>query len=162
MKHVDECYEISQRVGRDLKGIVRFAISLEPTQLGAEASVEIDPMHTTIADPDFLECIRENARAIEDQLERGEPIEAPVTVHVAREMPPTPEGAELVQVSSGDDVFPPCPEGAALAGAEGTHQWCALPDGTKHGPEWRWDESGRVTARASYAGGAAEIETGVE
>src|SRR5262245_55624201 len=50
MKHVDECYAIAHRVGRDLQGIVQMTISLEPTQQGVDASVAIDPKHTTIVD----------------------------------------------------------------------------------------------------------------
>jgi hypothetical protein len=144
MEHVDECYEISHRVGRDLKGIVQLTISLETTQIGVDATVEIDTKRTTIVDPDFLECIRENATAIEDHLERlreqGEHLEGRITMHVARAMPPTPEGTEVVQVSPANDKAPSCPEGTALAGTQGTHQWCVLPDGTKHGPEWFWDK----------------------
>ena len=162
MKHVDECYEISHRVGRDMKGIVQLTISLETTKLGVDANVEIDTKHTTIVDADFLECIRENATAIEDQLEhlrqQGEDIEGPITMNVAREMPPTPEATEVVQVSPGNDESPPCPEGTMLAGTEGTHQWCVLPDGTKHGPEWFWDKQGSVTARTSYDHGSSSME----
>jgi RNA polymerase sigma-70 factor (ECF subfamily) len=163
MKHVDECYEISHRVGHDLKGLVHLTISLETTELGVDANVEIDKNHTTIVDPDFLECIRENARAIEDSLERlraqGEHIEGPLKVHVVREMPPTPEGTELVQVSPPDDEPLQCPEGTTVAGTQGTHQWCVLPDGTKHGPEWFWDKQGHVTARTSYDHGTSRMET---
>ena len=162
MKHVDECYEISHRVGRDMKGIVQLTISLETTKRGVDANVEIDTKHTTIVDPDFLECIRENATAIEDHLERlrqeGEELEGPITMNVAREMPPTPEATEVVQVSPGNDESPPCPEGTMLAGTEGTHQWCVLPDGTKHGPEWFWDKQGSVTARTSYDHGSSSME----
>lgn len=162
MKHVDECYEISHRVGHDLRGIVRLTISLETTDLGVDAHVEIDTKHTTIVDPDFLECIRENAKAIEAHLERlreqGEHIEGPIAMHVAREMPPTPEGTELVQISSTSEESPPCPEGTTLAGAQGTHQWCVLPDGQKHGPEWFWDKQGGVTARTSHDHGTSIMD----
>ena len=162
LKHVDECYEIAHRVGRDLKGIVRLTISLETTRLGVDAHVEIDTKQTTIVDPDFLECIRENATAIEDGLERvrdqGEPLERPLRVQVAREMPPTPESTEVVQVMPADDESPTCPAGTMLAGAPGTHQWCVRPDGTKHGPEWTMDEQGRVTVRASYDNGTSTME----
>ncbi|MBX3154894.1 MAG: RNA polymerase sigma factor [Deltaproteobacteria bacterium] len=161
MHHVDECYEIAHRVGRDLTGIVQMTISLDTA--ADDAHVEIDTARTTITDPDFLECIRENATAIEDQLDRlreqGEPIEGPIAIHVAREMPPKPDAAELVQLGPPDDESPACPEGTALAGTRGTHQWCALPDGTKHGPVWEWDAEGRAIARASYDHGASAMET---
>lgn len=158
MAHVDECYEIANRGGHDLKGVVQLTIALEPTQLGLDATVQIDP-HTTIADPDFLECIRENARAIEAQLESVQD-QGPLTVHVSREMPPTPEATELVQVSptDDDDTSPSCSEGAALTGTQGVHQWCVLPDGTKHGPEWFWDKQGTVIARTTYDHGASSME----
>lgn len=161
MAHVDECYALSHDSGRDLKGIVRMIIALDTTDRVA-ASVDIDTRHTTITDPEFLECIRENATAIEEHLERlrqrGEPIEGPITLHVAREMPPTADGAQLVFMSTGDepgdDDSPACPAGTALAGTHRKQQWCALPDGTKHGPEWVWDPQGHVTSRASYDNGA--------
>lgn len=165
MDHVDECYALSHHDGRDLKGIVHMTIALDTTNRVA-ASVDIDTKHTTIADPEFLECIRENATAIEEHLERlreqGEPIEGPITLHVAREMPPTTEGAELLSMSTGDepgdDESPTCPAGTTLAGTHGKQQWCALPDGTKHGPEWVWDQQGHVTSRASYDNGASSMQ----
>jgi len=84
-------------------------------------------------------------------------------MNVAREMPPTPEGAEVIQVSPANespanDESPPCPEGTMLAGTQGTHQWCVLPDGTKHGPEWFWDKQGGVAARTIYDHGTSSME----
>jgi RNA polymerase sigma factor (sigma-70 family) len=162
MKHVDECYEISHRIGRDLKGIVQLTISVDTSTPSVTAKVDVDHKRTTITDPDFLECVRENATAIEDQLEhlseQGEHLEG-LTVDVAREMPPSPAGMETVGLSSADGDVPSCPEGTTLAGTQGVQQWCALPDGTKHGPEWRWDKQGRVTGRASYEHGAISMET---
>ena len=163
MDHVDECYALSHYAGRDLKCIVHMTIALDTTNRVA-ASVDIDTKHTKIADPEFLECIRENATAIEEHLERlreqGEPIEGLITLHVAREMPPTAEGTELVSMSTGDepgdDESPTCPAGTTLAGTHGKQQWCALPDGTKHGPEWFWDEQGAVTT--SYDEGTSRTE----
>ncbi len=164
MDHVEECYALSHYNGRDLKGIVHMTIALDTTNRVA-ASVDIDTKHTTIADPEFLECIRENATAIEDHLERlreqGEPIEGPITLHVAREMPPTADGAEVVFMTGeepGDDESPTCPAGTTLAGTHGKQQWCTLPDGTKHGPEWVWDQQGHVTSRASYDNGAISMQ----
>jgi RNA polymerase sigma factor (sigma-70 family) len=163
MDHVDQCYEIAHRAGHDLKGIVQLTISLVATERGVDASVEVDPKHTTIVDPAFLECLRENARAIEDEVERlrdeGEAIERPLKIHVTREVPPTPEGAQLVQLSGFDDESsPPCPEGSVLTGTRGAHQWCVRPDGTKHGREWLWDDRGDVTVRTTGDDGTSSFE----
>lgn len=160
VQHVDECYAIANRVGRDLKGLVQLSISLDPLGIGAD--VEVDSQRTTITDPDFLECIRENAMAIEAELERmrdqGERLEG-LRVDVAREMPPTADSAETVSLSADDAEPPACGEGTSVAGTAGVRQWCALPDGTKHGLEWQWREDGKVSVTASYDRGASTMET---
>lgn len=50
----------------------------------------------------------------------------------------------------------PCPDGAVLRGApppDGRDVWCALPDGTRHGPHTAWWPNGRQHFQRNYAHG---------
>lgn len=65
----------------------------------------------------------------------------------------------------------PCPDGARLHGRappDGTLQWCAKPDGPKHGRWAEWYPNGQLKTEGSYVDGKMEgrwvsyFETGVK
>nr|WP_246357343.1 toxin-antitoxin system YwqK family antitoxin [Pyxidicoccus fallax] len=53
----------------------------------------------------------------------------------------------------------PCPDGARLLGRappEGTLQWCAKPDGGKHGRWAEWHPNGKLKTEGQYVDGKME------
>ena len=65
----------------------------------------------------------------------------------------------------------PCPDGARQHGSappEGTLQWCAKPDGKKHGRWVEWHPNGKLKTEGTYVDGKMEgrwvsyFDTGVK
>ncbi|HEX3852116.1 MAG TPA: hypothetical protein VHW01_14190, partial [Polyangiaceae bacterium] len=50
----------------------------------------------------------------------------------------------------------PCPDGARQQGKAGKLQWCARPDGRKHGPWTEWHPSGKLKSQGQYRDGKME------
>jgi RNA polymerase sigma-70 factor (ECF subfamily) len=148
LEKIDECYELGKP--RNVRGVVKMTVEIT-TQPELATDISLDDKQTTIRDPETLECLRENAKAMESHIaelrEAGEAIEGPIRVNVTRSMPPS-EGNET-STWEHDDASPPCPTGTHLVSKD-NQQWCELPDGTKHGPEWTWDAKGRLIIKSSY------------
>jgi RNA polymerase sigma factor (sigma-70 family) len=150
---VDECYELARKAGRELRGTVAMSLELV-THPEVDATVTLDPAKTTIKDADTLQCLRENPMAIVDRVQRlreaGEGIDGTIVVELTRAMPPPPPTPDDWPP---DTASPTCAPGTALAGTHGKQQWCARPDGVKDGPDYIWDEKGRLVMIGTFTAG---------
>jgi len=142
--HIDECYDLATQSGRNPQGMLAMTVEIA-TRPEVAATIEVDAEKTTIKDPEFLECARENAAAIEEAIERlranKHAVEGPIRIELTRPMPPPPPQGPSWPA---DSASPVCTDGAMLKGTVGKEQWCELPDGRAHGEKFIWNKQGHL------------------
>lgn len=157
---IDECGELAMARHPGLQGTLALDVSLatDPEQGNLIASADLDEKATSIADRELIECATENVFAAEEVLaklrEQRDATGGNIVLRIEKTYPPPPPAPPDWPA---DDSSPSCPEGTRLAGAKpakGTSQWCELPDQTRHGEMYLW-EDGQLAAIMTYDHGTS-------